>query len=62
MCAMTIVDRYGYGTMRFAPICCQELSDGEARILTLFVTARCGDLCGMAIAASVVAKVGEAMR
>lgn len=73
-CAMTIVDRYGYGTMRFAPICCHEISDDETRILNLFVAARCSNPLSTSIAASVVedemamrladavAKVDEAMR
>ncbi|WP_343526202.1 hypothetical protein [Sphingomonas sp.] len=54
LCAMTLVDRHGYGTMRFAPLCYCKVSDDEARILTLFAAARTESPRLIRIAASLV--------
>ncbi len=43
LCSMTLIDRYGYGTMRFAEIHYPNVSDDEARILALFSAARVCD-------------------
>ncbi|WP_139198128.1 hypothetical protein [Sphingomonas gellani] len=40
LCAMALLDRHGYGTMRFAEVCYPNLSDDEARVLNLFAAAR----------------------
>lgn len=38
--AMTLLDRYGYGTIRFAEVCYPGINDDEARVLTLFAASR----------------------
>lgn len=43
LCAMTLLDQHGYGTMRFAEIRYQGISDDEARVLTLFAASRGND-------------------
>lgn len=53
-CAMTLVDRHGHGTMRFAPPYYHGVGDDEARILTLFSVARVESASLMRIATSLV--------
>lgn len=53
-CAMTLVDRHGHGTMRFAPPHYHGVGDDEARILTLFGIARVDGPGLMRIATSLV--------
>ncbi|WP_230771987.1 hypothetical protein [Sphingomonas sp. Leaf4] len=54
LCSMTLIDRYGYGTMRFAAVRYSNVSDDEARILTLFGAAQEGDPRLIRIATSLV--------
>ncbi len=61
LCAMTLLDRHGYGTMRFADVRHPHVGDDEARILTLFGAARVNDPALIRIAASLVSD-GMAMQ
>ncbi len=54
MCAMTLIDRHGYGTMRFASARHPLVSDDEARVLSLFAVARGDDPVLIRIASSLV--------
>jgi hypothetical protein len=54
LCAMTLLDRHGYGTMRFAQVRSPGISDDEARVLTLFAASRTSDPGLIRIATSLV--------
>lgn len=54
LCAMTLLDQHGHGTMRFAEVCHPGVSDDEARVLNLFAAARTADPGLIRIAASLV--------
>lgn len=54
LCSMTLIDQYGYGTMRFAEVRYPNVSDDEARVLTLFGAARVSDPGLIRIATSLV--------
>lgn len=54
LCSMTLLDHYGYGTMRFADVRYPNVSDDEARVLTLFGAARVSDPGLIRIATSLV--------